>query len=112
MKSETNIRSERSSDVDAIGELIRSAFLGMPYADGDEAELVEVLRAQDALSVSLVAEREGTLVGHVAISPARSAGMHLAHWPFFQLINAVASAPRWFTPEWKRFQNLVREAAS
>jgi putative acetyltransferase len=72
MKSETNIRSERSSDVDAIGELIRSAFLGMPYADGDEAELVEVLRAQDALSVSLVAEREGTLVGHVAISPARA----------------------------------------
>lgn len=76
MQSEVSIRSERSRDIDAIRELIRSAFLDMPYADGDEAELVEVLRAQDALPVSLVAERQGTLVGQVAFSPARtSAGM-------------------------------------
>lgn len=72
MKSEVAIRRERSGDVDAIGELIRSAFLGKPYAEGDEAELVEALRAQDALSVSLVAERDGTIVGQVAFSPARA----------------------------------------
>jgi putative acetyltransferase len=68
------VRRERFSDVRAIGEIIRSAFLGMPYAEGDEAELVEALRAQDALSVSLVAEREGTIVGQVAFSPARAPG--------------------------------------
>jgi putative acetyltransferase len=71
------VRRERLSDVDAIGELIRSAFLGMPYADGDEADVVEALRSQDALSVSLVAESDGTIVGHVAFSPARASNTAL-----------------------------------
>jgi putative acetyltransferase len=70
----TTVRQERPADACAIGELIRAAFLGMPYAEGDEAELVEALRAQGALSVSLVAECERTIVGHVAFSPARAAG--------------------------------------
>lgn len=68
------IRPERSNDVEAIGQLIKSAFLGMPYADGDEAELVEALRSQNALPVSLVAERDGRIVGQVAFSPARASG--------------------------------------
>jgi len=66
------IRRERSGDTRVIGELIRTAFLGKPYAEGDEAELVEALRAQAALSVSLVAERDGMVVGQVAFSPARA----------------------------------------
>ncbi len=74
MMSGVEIRPECSHDAEAIGQLIRSAFLGMPYADGDEAELVEALRAQNALSISLVAEREGTIVGQVAFSPARAPG--------------------------------------
>jgi putative acetyltransferase len=72
MNSEIRIRRERADDVHAIREIVRSAFLGMPYADGDEAELVEALRARGALSVTLVAEREGVVVGHVAFSPARA----------------------------------------
>ena len=72
MVSKIEIRPERPNDVDAIRELVASAFSGMPYADGDEADLVEALRAQTALSVSLVAELEGTIVGHVAFSPART----------------------------------------
>ena len=51
-----------------------SAFVGMPYADGDEARLVDALRAQNALCVSLVAEFEGTILGQVAFSPARTSG--------------------------------------
>ncbi len=74
MRSEVEIRPERSDDTDAIGELVTSAFFGMPYADGDEAGLLEALRAQNALSVSLVAELEGTIVGQVAFSPARTSG--------------------------------------
>ena len=74
MTSGLEIRPERSGEVKAIGQLIESAFLGMPYADGDEAELVEVLRSQNALSVSLVAERDGTIVGQIAFSPARASG--------------------------------------
>ena len=74
MTSGVEIRRERTSDVVAIGQVIDSAFAGMPYADGDEAELVEALRFQSGLSVSLVAEREGTIVGQIAFSPAQASG--------------------------------------
>ena len=72
MTSGVEIRRERSSDFETIGRIVESAFSGKQYADGDEAELVEQLRSQNALSVSLVAEREGTVVGQVAFSPART----------------------------------------
>jgi len=74
MTSGVEIRRERTSDVEAIGQVIDAAFSGMPYADGDEAELVEALRSQGALSISLVAEREGTIVGQIAFSPAQASG--------------------------------------
>ena len=74
MKSAVEIRPERTGDVEAIGEVVEAAFLGMPYADGDEAELVAALRSDNSLSVSLVAERGGSIVGQVAFSPARSSG--------------------------------------
>ena len=72
MTAEVEIRAERASDAEAMGQLIKAAFLGMPYADGDEAELVEALRSLGALPVSLVAERDGTIVGQIAFSPARA----------------------------------------
>lgn len=72
MTSEVKIRRERPDDCEVIGELITSAFLGMPYADGDEAGLVDVLRDQGALSVSLVAEVGDEIVGQIAFSPARA----------------------------------------
>ena len=71
MPPQLNIRVERSADHAAIGEVINAAFLGMPYAAGDEAELVEVLRRENALSASLVAELDGAIVGQIAFSPAR-----------------------------------------
>ena len=74
MTSEVEIRPELPDDIEAIGDLVALAFSGMPYADGDEAGLVELLRAQNALSVSLVAELDGTIVGQVAFSPARASG--------------------------------------
>jgi len=76
----------------AIGGVIRAAFTGMPYADGDEAEVVERLRRENAISVSLVAESEGVVIGQVVISPAHASdgaiGWHalgpLAVLPAFQ----------------------------
>ena len=64
------IRPETADDHAAIGHVTEAAFLGRPYADGDEAEIVEVLRRDGALSVSLVAELSGVVVGHIALSPA------------------------------------------
>ena len=51
-------------------DVIRVAFTGMPYADGDEDELVETLRRENALSVSLVAELAGSVIGQITFSPA------------------------------------------
>lgn len=61
-------RPERPGDVDAIRQITRDAFRGMPYADGTEHLIVDALRAQDELAVSVVAEWDGELVGHAAAS--------------------------------------------
>ena len=72
MKSKLNIRRESSDDSEVISHIINAAFLGRPYASGDEATLVVELRRAGDLSVSLVAELDEVTVGHIAFSPARS----------------------------------------
>ncbi|MEE8134677.1 MAG: N-acetyltransferase, partial [Gemmatimonadales bacterium] len=59
------IRAERVSDVEAIHEVLTSAFEG-----DDEAQLVDVLRGKGAVLVSMVAELAGVVVGHVAFTRA------------------------------------------
>ncbi|HEX4894636.1 MAG TPA: N-acetyltransferase [Hyphomicrobiaceae bacterium] len=63
------IRLELATDVDRIGTLITAAFLGAPHTSGTEAAIVERLREAGALTLSLVEEQNGRLVGHVAFSP-------------------------------------------
>ena len=63
------IRPEEERDHPAIHDLTRRAFAPMAFAAGDEQELIEALRRLGALSLSLVAEQDGRVVGHVAISP-------------------------------------------
>ncbi|MFC3169392.1 MULTISPECIES: GNAT family N-acetyltransferase [Paracoccus] len=58
------IRRETRQDLDAIDALLRDAFKG----EG-EARLVRKLRADGDLSLSLVADAAGTILGHVALSP-------------------------------------------
>lgn len=66
------IRDETPGDRAVLGELIASAFAGKPYAEGDEAELLDALRRAGALTLSLVAEADGAVVGQAAFSPART----------------------------------------
>ena len=70
--SELQIREERPGDQTAIYEVTRVAFEPMPYSDGNEQELVDLLRENGALTISLVATRRDEVVGHVAFSPADS----------------------------------------
>lgn len=63
------IRPEKPGDVGAIHSLTREAFKDRPYSDGTEHFIVDRLRNAGALSLSLVAEVEGEVVGHVAFSP-------------------------------------------
>jgi putative acetyltransferase len=67
------IRPERIQDHAAIYDLTKGAFAPMPFAGGDEQDLINQLRDAGALVISLVAELDGKIVGHVAFSPAFAA---------------------------------------
>lgn len=62
------IRSERAEDIDAIHAIHLACF---PSAG--EARLVDSLRADGQLVVSLVAEDANQVIGHVAFSPVTAA---------------------------------------
>ena len=63
------IRPERAGDEQVIYELTEAAFRDMPFSDGDEQDLVDRLRADGDLTLSLVAEDADRIVGHIAFSP-------------------------------------------
>lgn len=65
----TSIRPETPSDEVAIEQVTRRAFLSHPYSHQTEQFIIRALRADHALSVSLVAEEAGCIVGHIALSP-------------------------------------------
>ena len=71
---DVEIRPERSGDEDAIHAVTAAAFLYAPHTSHTEQFIVRELRRADALAVSLVAERDGRIVGHVALSPVRIDG--------------------------------------
>lgn len=63
------IRPERLGDFEEIGNVITRAFDVAEHASGTEAAIVDRLRLNGKLAVSLVAEIDGRIVGHVAASP-------------------------------------------
>jgi predicted N-acetyltransferase YhbS len=65
------IRRERPADHAAIRAVTVAAFEGSAYGHSGEADIVEALRAAAALTVSLVAEADGDVIGHAAFSPVR-----------------------------------------
>ncbi|MFV7783442.1 GNAT family N-acetyltransferase [Shewanella marisflavi] len=62
------IRKEVPADIAAIYALTEAAFLDAPHTDHTEQYIVNALREAGALAISLVAECEGRLVGHLALS--------------------------------------------
>ncbi|UTA47263.1 N-acetyltransferase [Simiduia sp. 21SJ11W-1] len=63
-----NIRPEKPCDISAIFHLTRAAFATVAHSNQAEPFIVDALRATKALTLSLVAEDAGTLLGHVAVS--------------------------------------------
>ena len=68
------IRLEIPNDHDSIREILIAAFADHPYSHQTEHLIVEALRADDALTVSLVAEVDGAVVGQIAFSPVTIGG--------------------------------------
>ncbi len=69
MKPQFAIRSETDADIDAISEVTVAAFKTLEISNHTEQFIIEALRAAKALTVSLVAEVDGRVIGHIAFSP-------------------------------------------
>jgi putative acetyltransferase len=63
------IRDETAADAPAIKAVTISAFMNAPHTSHTEQFIVTALRKAGLLSISLVADAEGTVIGHVAVSP-------------------------------------------
>jgi putative acetyltransferase len=68
------IRPETPGDHAVIREILIAAFADHPFSHQTEHLIVEALRADDALAVSLVAEVDGNVVGQIAFSPVKIGG--------------------------------------
>ena len=71
MADALNIRAERTEDEAAIYAVTEQAFMGRPYADGDEQDVINRLRESGSLTLSLVATENDQIVGQITFSPAR-----------------------------------------
>jgi putative acetyltransferase len=63
------IRNETDADVSAITGVTIAAFKTLEISNHTEQFIIEALRAARALTVSLVAETDGRVIGHIAFSP-------------------------------------------
>ncbi len=63
------IREEEDTDFTTISEVTIAAFETMKISNHTEQFIVEALRSANALTISLVAEIDGIVVGHIAFSP-------------------------------------------
>jgi putative acetyltransferase len=67
--SEVLVRSEIHADAAAISQVTVAAFATLEVSNHTEQFIIAALRAAKVLTVSLVAEVDGRVVGHIAFSP-------------------------------------------
>ena len=71
-----NIRPETPGDYEAITQVTLAAFTSASYHPTEHL-IILALREAGALSLSLVADLDGRVVGHVAFSPVTINGEHI-----------------------------------
>lgn len=64
------IRPERAGDEAAIRDMVVRAFVGHAYSDGTEQDVIEQLRTDGDLLLSLVAVEGDAIIGQITYSPA------------------------------------------
>lgn len=74
-----SLRNEHADDIENIFNLTQLAFLNAAHTDHTEHLIVNALRDANQLTISVVAELDRQIIGHVAISPVEiSSGAQ--HW--------------------------------
>ena len=68
------VRAETEQDLEGIRDVSILAFAHHPFSRQTEHLIVEALRAAEGLELSLVAEIDGVVVGHIAFSPGAIGG--------------------------------------
>ncbi len=69
MTKQILIRDEKSTDINSIFEITKAAFETMEISSHTEQYIVSALREAGVLTLSIVAEVDGNVVGHIAFSP-------------------------------------------
>jgi putative acetyltransferase len=65
------IRKEKPLDIDKITYVTEEAFKDNAHSNNTDSFIIKGLRRSGALTISLVAEIGGEVVGHIAFSPVR-----------------------------------------
>ena len=65
------LRKETPADIESITEVTIAAFQDHPISKQTEQFIIKALRSADAMTLSIVAEMDGRVVGHIAFSPVR-----------------------------------------
>jgi putative acetyltransferase len=73
MSLQVAIRGETDADAGAITQVTVAAFKALEISNHTEQFIISALRAAKALTLSLVAEVDGRVVGHIAFSPVAMA---------------------------------------
>ena len=88
------IRDETKYDAAVITEVTVAAFESMEISNHTEQFIIEALRSARALTLSLVAEVDGRVVGHIAFSPvAISDGTN--NWYGLGPVSVLPEYQRW-----------------
>ena len=69
MNLKFTIRNERPDDIASITYVTEGAFKTLEISNNTEHFIINALRAAEVLAVSLVAEADGSVIGHIAFSP-------------------------------------------
>lgn len=83
------IRTELEKDIEAISVVVTESLAIIPQSTGTEAKIVEALRAQNALDLSLVAVENDCVIGYLAASDA-----HIGDQDGWSLIGPLGVTPR------------------
>jgi len=113
------IRAEIAGDAQTIEAVTAAAFLNAPHTSHTEQYIVSALRKAGKLALSLVAEADGGVIGHVAISPVSprntsnpSRSLQRSRRAASRITRRSTPRPEGDAPDWPYAQLLARGNAT